>query len=63
MNGKAANVYNMPGLPYQEAIELVNIVPIMINFIRGLCSNTFDSIVRDPKNRLYSLMPFSELSR
>ena len=33
-----------PGLPYQEAIKLVNIVPI-IDFVTGLCSNTFDTII------------------
>ena len=27
-----------PGLLYQEAIELVNIVPV-VDFITGLCSN------------------------
>ena len=34
-----------PGLPYQEAIELVNIVPI-VDFITGLCSYTFDTIIK-----------------
>ena len=42
---------NSPGLPYQEAIELVSIVSIM-DFITALCSNTFDTIVRDPEHRL-----------
>ena len=37
-----------PGLPYQETIELVNIVPI-VDFITGLCSNTFDTIIKDPE--------------
>ena len=47
-----------PGLPYQEAIELMNIVPI-VGFIKGLYSNTFDTIIKDPEHRLKSLIPFS----
>ena len=34
-----------PGLPYQEAISLVNIVPIA-DFIAGICSNTSDTLIR-----------------
>ena len=44
-----------PGLPYQETIELVNIVPI-VDFITGLCSNTFDTIIKDPEHRLNRLI-------
>ena len=47
-----------PGLPYQETIELVNIVPI-VDFITGLCSNTFDTIIKDPEHRLKRLIQFS----
>ena len=49
-----------PGLPYQETIELVNIVPI-VDFITGLSSNTFDIIIKDPEHRLnmYRLIQFS----
>ena len=47
-----------PGLPYQETIELVNIVPI-VDFITGLCSNTFDTIIKDPEHRLNRLIQFS----
>ena len=43
------------GLPYQEAIELVNIVSIE-DFITGLCTNTFDTIIKDPGHRLNSLI-------
>ena len=51
-----------PGLPYQETIELVNIVPI-VDFITGLCSNTFDTIIKDPEQRLNRLIQFSGPSR
>ena len=51
-----------PGLPYQETIELVNIVPIA-DFITGLCSNTFDTIIKDPEHRLNRLIQFSGPSR
>ena len=51
-----------PGLPYQEAIELMNIVPI-VDFITGLCSNTFDTIIKDPEHRLNRLIQFSGPSR
>ena len=51
-----------PGLPYQEAIELVNIVPI-VDFITGLCSNTFDTIIKNPEHRLNRLIQFSGPSR
>ena len=51
-----------PGLPYQEAIELMNIVPI-VDFITGLCSNTFDTIIKDPEHRLNWLIQFSGPSR
>ena len=51
-----------PGLPYQETIELVNIVPI-VDFIMGLCSNTFDTIIKDPEHRLNRLIQFSGPSR
>ena len=44
-----------PELPYQKAIELVNLVPI-VDFITGLCSNTF-IILKDPEHRLSSLIP------
>ena len=44
-----------PGLPYQEAIELVNIVPI-VDFITRLCSNTFGTIIKDPEHRLNRLI-------
>ena len=47
-----------PGLPYQETIELVNIVPI-VDFITGLCSNTFDTIIKDPEHHLNRLIQFS----
>ena len=43
------------GLPYQEAIELVNIVPIA-DFITGLCTNAFDTIIKDPEHRLNCLI-------
>ena len=43
-----------PALLYQETIELVNIVPI-VDFIMGLCSNTFDTIIKDPEHRLNRL--------
>ena len=49
-------------LPYQEAIEQVNILPI-VDFIIGLCTNTFDTIIKDPGHRLNSLIPFSGPSR
>ena len=45
-----------PELPYQKAIELVNRVPI-VDFIKGLCSNTFDIILKDPEHRLSRLIP------
>ena len=51
-----------PGLPYQETIELVNIVPI-VDFITGQCSNTFDAIIKDPEHRLNRLKQFSGPSR
>ena len=51
-----------PGLPYQEAVERVNIVPI-VYFITGLCSYTFDTIIKVPRHRLHSLIPFSGPSR
>ena len=51
-----------PGLPYQETIELVNIVPI-VDFITGLCSNTFDTIIKDPEHCLNRLIQFSGPSR
>ena len=47
-----------PGLPYQETIELVNIVPV-VGFITGLCSNTFDTIIKDPEHCLNRLIQFS----
>ena len=50
------------GLPYQEAIELVNIVPI-VHFITRLCTNAFDTIIKDPEHHLNSLIPFSGPSR
>ena len=31
---------------------LVNIVPI-VDFISGLCSNTFDTIIKDPEHYLF----------
>ena len=37
---------------------LVNIVPI-VDFIKGLCSNTFDTIINDPEHRLNRLIQFS----
>ena len=37
-----------PGMPYQETIELVNIV-LIVDFITGLCRNTFDTIIKDPE--------------
>ena len=43
-----------PGLQF----ELVNIVPI-VDFITGLCSNTFDTIIKDPEHRLNRLIQFS----
>ena len=51
-----------PGLLYQETIELVNIVPI-VDFITGLCSNTFDTIIKDPEHCLNRLIQFSGPSR
>ena len=51
-----------PGLPYQETIELVNIVPV-VDFITGLCSNTFDATINDPEHRLNRLIQFSGPSR
>ena len=51
-----------PGRPHQEAIELVNSVPT-VDFITGLCSNTFDTIVKDSEHSLNSLIPFSGPSR
>ena len=50
------------GLPYQEAIELVNIVPI-VDFIAGLCSNTFNTIIKVPEHCLKRLIQFSGPSR
>ena len=47
-----------PGLPYQEAIELVKIVPV-VDFITGLCGYAFDTIIMVPGHRLNSLIPFS----
>ena len=49
------------GLPYQDAIERVNIVPTL-DFITGLCTNTLDTITKDPEHCLNSLIPFSGLS-
>ena len=37
---------------------MVNIVPI-VDFITGLCTNTFDTITKDPEHHLNSLIPFS----
>ena len=56
---KRAMSITCSGLPYQEAIERVNIniVPI-VDFITGLCTNTFDTIIKDPEHRLNSLIPF-----
>ena len=51
-----------PGMPYQEVIEPVNIVPI-VDFITGLGSNTFNTIIKVPEHHLNSLIPFSEPSR
>ena len=51
-----------PGLPYQEAIELVKIVPV-VDFITGLCGYAFDTIIKVPGHRLNSLIPFSGPSR
>ena len=51
-----------PGLPYQEAIDLVSIVRI-VDFIRGSCSNTFKTIIKVSEHRLNSLIPFSGPSR
>ena len=50
------------GLPYQEAIGLVNIVPI-VDFVTGLCTNTFDAIIKDPGHCLNTLILLSELSQ
>ena len=55
---KQATSIICPGLPYQETIELVNIVPI-VDFITGLCSNTFDTIIKDPEHCLNRLIQFS----
>ena len=41
-----------------ETIKLVNIVSI-VDFITGLCSNTFDTIIKDPEHRLNRLIQFS----
>ena len=35
----------------------INIVPI-VDFITGLCTNTSDTIIKDPEHRLNSLIPF-----
>ena len=51
-----------PGLPYQEAIEPVNIVPI-VDFIAGLCGNTFDTIIKVLELHPNSLISFSGPSR
>ena len=51
-----------PGLPYQEAIESMTIVPI-VDFIKRLCSNTFDTIIKVPEHRLNRLIQFSGPSR
>ena len=51
-----------PGLPYQEAIEPVNIVPI-VDFITGLCGNTFDTIIKVLEHHPNSLISFSGPSR
>jgi hypothetical protein len=40
------------------SIELMDIVPIG-DYISSICSNTFESIVKDPDHRLLSLVPFS----
>ena len=45
-SGKRAMSIICPGLPYQEAIKQENILPI-VDFITGLCHNTFDIIVKD----------------
>ena len=50
------------GLPYLEAIKLVNIVPI-VDFITGLYSCTFDTTIKVPEHRLNNLIPFSGGSR
>ena len=50
------------GLPYQEVIELVNIVPV-VDFITGLSSDTFDTIIKVPEHPLNSLIPCSGPSR
>ena len=34
-----------------------------VDFITGLCSNTFDAIIKDPEHRLNSLIPFRGPSR
>jgi hypothetical protein len=47
-----------PSLSYRDAIELMDIVPIG-DYISSICSNTFESIVKDPDHRLHSLVPFS----
>ena len=59
---EVGNVYNMPRTAVQETLELVNIVPI-VDFIAGLCSNTFDTIIKDPEQRLNRLIQFSGPSR
>ena len=51
-----------PGLPYQEAVEPVNIVPL-VDLITGLCSDTFDTIIKVPEHPLNSLIPCSGPSR
>ena len=40
----------------------MNIVPI-VDFIKGLCSNTFDTIIKDPDHCLNRLIQFSGPSR
>lgn len=40
----------------------MNIIPI-VDFTTGLCSNTFDTIIKDPERCLHRLMPFSGPSR
>ena len=34
-----------------------------VDFITGLCSNTFDTIIKDPEHHLNSLIPFRGPSR
>ena len=62
-SGKVSNVHNIPRTALSEGYRtLVNIVPI-VDFITGLCKNTFNTIVKDPEHRPNSLIPFSGPSR